>query len=69
MSLRNALTSMQLLLCITISQAPAVPRDTAGVCAVCSILIMNVIILFPRGTRVYLLLTESLSILGILGQT
>ena len=26
-------------LCFTISHAPAVPRDTAGVCAICSMLI------------------------------
>ena len=53
----------------TISQALAVPKDTAGICAICSILIMDVIILFPRQTSVYMLLRECLLILGILGQT
>ena len=56
-------------LCFTIAHAPAVPRDTAGVCAMCSILIMDVVTLFPRQTRVYVLLREGLLILGILGQT
>ena len=37
-------------LCFTIAHAPAVPRDTAGVCAMCSILIMDVVTLFPRQT-------------------
>lgn len=39
-------------LCCTISHALAVPRDTAGVCAMCSVFIMDVIILFPRQTHV-----------------
>ena len=53
----------------TISHAPAVLRDTTGVCAMCSVLIMDVIILFSRQTRVYMLLSEGLLILGIFGQT
>ena len=48
--------------------SPAVPRDTAGVCAICSMLIMDVIIHNPQ-TRVYMLLREGLLILSILGQT
>ena len=43
--------------------------DTAGLCDVCAILIMVVIILFPRQTRVCMLLSEGLLILGICGQT
>ena len=50
-------------------QAPAVPRDTAGLCDVCAILIMDIIFLFPRQTCVYMLLSEGLLILGICGQT
>ena len=53
----------------TVSHAPAVPRDTAGLCDMCSILIMDVIILCPRQARVYMLLNEGLLILGICGQT
>ena len=53
----------------TLSHAPAAPKNTAGVCAMCSILIMDVTILFPRQTRVYMLLREGLLILGILSQT
>ena len=35
-------------LCLTISHAPAVPRDTTGVCAMCSVVVVDVIILFLR---------------------
>ena len=55
--------------CSTVSHALAVPRDTAGICDVCAILIMDIIIFFPRQTRVYMLLSEGLLILGICGQT
>ena len=41
-------------LCSFLSHAQPVPRDTAGVCAMCSILIMDVIILFPIRIRVYM---------------
>ena len=37
-------------------------RATAGLCGMSSILIMDVIILFPRQTRVYMLLSEGLLI-------
>ena len=47
-------------LCLTISPAPAGPRDTTGVCAMCSVIVVDVIILFPRQTCVYMLLSESL---------
>ena len=46
-------------LCFTLSHAPAVPRDTAGVCAMC-LLTMDVVIIFPRQTRVYMFLREGL---------
>ena len=49
-------------MCSTVSHAPAVPRDTDGLCDVCVILIIDVIILFPRQTRVYMLLSEGLLI-------
>ena len=56
-------------ICSTVSHAPAVPRDTAGLCDVCAIQIMDVIILFPRQTHAYMLLSEGLLILGIWGQS
>ena len=56
-------------ICSTVSHAPAVPRDTAGLSDVCAVLILDVIIIFPRQTRVYMLLSEGLLILGICGQT
>ena len=37
-------------LCFTLSHARI--GDTTGVCATCSVLIMHVVILFPRQTRV-----------------
>ena len=46
-----------------------VNRDTAGLCDVCAILIMDAIILFPRQTRVLMLLSEGLLILGFCGKT
>ena len=54
-------------MCFTISHAPAVPRGTTDVCAMFSVFIVDVIIFFPKQTRVYMLLCEGSLTLGILG--
>ena len=46
-----------------------VPSDTAGLCDVCAILTYGRYYSFPRQTRVYMLLSEGLLVLGICGQT
>ena len=52
-----------------ISQSIAVPRHTTSVCAIYSVLTMDVIIVFQDKPVFYMLLSEGLLMLGILGQT